>query len=93
MRNYLLRRYNSHYRINDIIHLWKIQQEIIPNDLNLTFYNTARKGWKCRRNIIQNRKIALQTIRYNSFTYRAAALFNSIPKNVKDSPVSFQKYN
>ena len=79
---YSLQRRRERY---DIIHIWKIQQEIIPNDLNLTFYNTPRKGWKCRRNIIQNRKIALQTIRYNSFTYRAAALFNIIPKDVKNS--------
>ena len=69
----------------DLIHIWKIQQGIIQNDLNLTFYDNGRQGWKCRRNIIQSRKRALQTIRHNSFTSRAAALFNVIPKNVKMS--------
>ena len=69
----------------DIIHLWKIQQGIITNDLNLTFYETPRYGWRCRRNIIQTRRKQLSTIRQYSFTSRAGALFNSIPKKVKNA--------
>ena len=69
----------------DIIHLWKIQQGIITNDLGLIFYETSRQGWKCRRNIIQSRHRKLSTIRHNSFPHRAAALFNTIPKSVKNT--------
>lgn len=79
---YSLQRRRERY---DLIHIWKIQQEIIPNDLNLTFYYSERQGWKCRRNVIQNRQVKLATIRYNSFTSRAAILFNSVPKKIKDS--------
>jgi ribonuclease P/MRP protein subunit RPP40 len=80
LKLYSLQRRRERY---DIIHIWKIQQEIIPNDLHLQFYYNPRQGWKCRRNIIQTRQRSLATVRHNSFTSRAAALFNKIPKNVK----------
>ena len=79
---YSLQRRRERY---DIIHIWKIQKEIIQNDLQLEFYHNERQGWKCRRNIIQSRQRKLATIRYNSFSSRAAALFNSIPKTVKNA--------
>ena len=79
---YSLQRRRERY---DLIHIWKIQKEIIQNDLQLQFYYNERQGWKCRRNIIQTRKRKLSTIRYNSFTSRAAALFNTIPKSVKNA--------
>lgn len=78
---YSLQRRRERY---DIIHLWKIQQELIPNDLDLEFYYKERQGWKCRRKIIQTRQRKLATIHHNSFTSRAAALFNVIPKKVKN---------
>ena len=58
---------------------------MIENDLHLQFYYNERQGWKCRRNVIQSRLKALATIRFNSFTSRAAALFNKIPKKVKNT--------
>lgn len=69
----------------DIIHLWKIHKGIIQNDLNINFYDTPRYGWRCRRNNIQSRQRQLSTIRYNAFSSRAAALFNNVPKMVKNT--------
>ena len=69
----------------DLIHIWKIQQEIITNDLDLQFYHNERQGWKCRRKIIQTNQRKLSTIRHNSFTSRAATLFNALPKAVKNT--------
>ena len=68
----------------DIIHMFKIFKGTIQNDLNLDFYETPRYGWKCRRNVIQNRQRQLSTIRNNAYTSRAAALFNAVPKSVKN---------
>ena len=79
---YSLQRRRERY---DIIHLWKTQQNIIPNDLNLNFYYNERQGWKCRRSIIQNRQRKLSTIHNNSFSSRAAAIFNTLPKSVKSA--------
>lgn len=68
----------------DLIHIWKIQNNIIPNDLNMQFYETPRHGWKCKRNPLPSRQGRLSTIKEHSFTNRAAALYNSIPKIVKN---------
>ena len=77
---YSLQRRRQRY---DLIHIWKIQQGIITNDLNLEFYLNERQGWKCRRPIIQSRQRKLATVHNNAFSCRAATLFNGLPKNVK----------
>ena len=69
----------------DIIHIWKIQQGIIPNDLELMFYETPRQGWKCRRKSLPKRERRLSTLKFHSFSSRAASLFNSVPKSIKES--------
>ena len=79
---YSLQRRRERY---DIIHLWKIHQEMIQNDLKLQFYQTLRHGWKCKRQKLPQRERHLSTIKCNSFSSRAAALFNIVPKNVKES--------
>lgn len=79
---YSLQRRRERY---DIIHMWKIQQGIIPNDINLQFYQTPRHGWKCKPEKLPQRQIHLATIKHNSFSSRAAALFNLVPKNVKEA--------
>ena len=79
---YSLQRRRERY---DIIHMWKIQNNVIQNDLELSFYHTPRHGWKCRRRKIQTRQGQLSTISSNSFSVRAAALYNTVPKIVKES--------
>ena len=82
LKLYSLQRRRERY---DIIHVWKIQQKIIPNDINLQFYETSRHGWKCKQEKLPQRQRHLATIKYNSFSYRATSLFNFIPKSVKNS--------
>jgi hypothetical protein len=69
----------------DLIQIWKIQNNIIPNDLQLTFYETSRHGWKCRMKPLPKRRRKLATIKENSFSNWAAALFNILPKQVKEA--------
>ena len=65
------------------IHMFKIYSGILPNNLELSFYESYRHGPKCRRKtlIAQNSKI--NTIRCNSFSDVGATLFNVLPKQIK----------
>ena len=69
----------------DIIHIWKMQQGIIQNDINLQFYRSSRHGWKCKLSKLPQQESHLATVKYNSFSSRAAALFNLVPKSVKEA--------
>ena len=68
-----------------IIQTWKIYKKLIPNDLSMEFYKTARYGDKCRRPIHPSRQRHLSTLHYNSFISTGPALFNVIPKKVKSA--------
>ena len=67
-----------------IITIWKILNDLHPNQLNLQFYNTPRFGTKCRRKISKAKRVHTRTLHYNSFPSIAPALFNTIPKIVKE---------
>lgn len=66
-----------------IIHIWKISQGIIPNDLDLKFYETSRHGLKCRRPRYNPRSRYISTVKFNSFTSNGPALFNVTPVKIK----------
>ena len=66
-----------------MIHIWKIAVGLIPNDLDLDFYNTARHGLKCRRPRFNQRHRKISSIKFHSFISNGPALFNVIPKNIK----------
>lgn len=67
-----------------IITVWKIMNGLHPNHLKLDFYETPRFGVKCRRPISKAKRVHTRTLYNNSFASNAPALFNSIPKKVKD---------
>ena len=68
-----------------MIHIWKISQGIIPNDLNLQFYQTSRFGMKCKLPKSNPRQRHLSTLKHESFFSRGPALFNIIPPEIKSS--------
>ena len=68
-----------------IIHIWKIAKSLIPNDLNLQFYNTSRYGQKCKIPKYNYRQKHLSTLKFNSFFSRGPALFNILPEKIKSS--------
>ena len=68
-----------------IIHIWKISKEIIPNDLNLRFYQTNRFGTKCEIPKYNPRRRHLSTLKHESFFSKGPKLFNIIPKKIKSA--------
>ena len=67
-----------------IITIWKIANNLYPNQLNLEFYNTRRFGIKCRRKVYRTTRVHIKTLQFNSFASIGPALFNCIPRRVKD---------
>ena len=67
-----------------IIHVWKILHKTAPNDINMTFYSTRRRGKCCRvPPVIINSKQKYQSRYDDSFHVNGARLWNSLPKAVK----------
>lgn len=79
---YSLQRRRERYQI---IHMYKIFKDIIPNELNLNFYETHRHGTMCKRPKLNLRNQRLSTLRNQYFTSIGPALFNSIPGYIKSS--------
>ena len=81
LRLYSLQRRRERFTI---ITIWKIANNLHPNQLNLEFYNTYRHGLRCRSKVSKSKRVHLRTLYNNSFASRGPALFNTIPKAVKD---------
>ena len=79
---YSLQRRRERYQV---IHMWKIYKEIIPNDLQLEFYESRSHGIKCRRPKLNLKNKRISTLRDNFFTSVGPALFNAIPSSVISS--------
>ena len=67
-----------------MITMWKIANNLHPNQLNLEFYQTHRFGMKCRRKVFKTRRSHIRTIQHNSFSSIGPALFNCIPQIIKE---------
>ena len=66
-----------------IIHMWKLLNNAAPNDLNVNFVDQERKGIRVKLPaLVKGATCAAQTIRDNSFSLRAAKLWNTLPANV-----------
>ena len=67
-----------------IITMWKIANNLHPNQLNLEFYPTKRFGIKCRRKLFKTKRSHIRTIQHNSFSSIGPALFNCVPRYIKE---------
>ena len=65
--------------------MFKINKNIINNDLNLQFYQTPRHGSKCRRKKLAGNSASVNTLRCNSFSDVGARLWNILPKYIKEA--------
>ena len=66
-----------------IIHMWKILNNLTPNDLNIEFINNERMGMRAKvPPMVRGATPAAQTARDNSFRVRAAKLWNILPPAV-----------
>ena len=77
---YSLQRRRERYMI---ILVWKIYNSLIPNNVNITFRETTRHGTTCLRPLGNSKYSSVNTIRFNSFTSNASALYNVVPPNIK----------
>ena len=66
-----------------LITMWKISVGLLPNNINIDFYKTARFGLKARRQYSKAKRQHLRTIRFNYFTSTGPALYNILPKKLK----------
>ena len=67
-----------------LIHMWKIVNNIAPNDLCFEFYSNARRGIKASLKPILQVGSKYQTLRDNSFAHVGPKLWNILPKNVSE---------
>ena len=66
-----------------ILHLWKIWQGAVPNDLDIQFYDHTRLGTRCKIPAIKINSTTLSRSIYDySFAVRGPKLCNAIPKNM-----------
>ena len=67
-----------------LIHTYKIVNNLAPNDLNMKFYHSDRRGSCCViPPVVKNSKQKYQTLYDNSFHVVAGKLWNSTPKEIK----------
>ena len=71
-----------------ILHMWKIWQGAVPNDLDIQFYDHTRLGTRCKIPAIKSNSTTLSSSIYDhSFAVRGPKLWNAIPK-----PPSFEVF-
>ena len=67
-----------------VIHIFKILHDMAPNDLNMEFYESNRRGNICKLPpLVRNAKAKYQTKYDQSFRVLGAKLWNLLPKQVK----------
>jgi hypothetical protein len=80
---YSLQRRRERY---SIILVWKIYYNHIPNFVNISFNESARRGVTCTRPLGSSKYSSINTMRFYSFPSVASALFNVVPHDIKSIP-------
>ena len=66
-----------------IIHVWKMLNNLAPNDIGMKFYSQNRLGMKITLPPVNNKvQASVKTDYENSFKIKAARLWNILPKHV-----------
>ena len=69
-----------------IINAWKILNGKIPNDIGMSFYKSERHGERARvPPTAKHCPVAVNTLYENSFSVKAAKLWNTLPKSVNST--------
>ena len=79
---YSLQRRRERYAI---ILVWKIMNKVIPNDINLVFNYSERRGATCIRQLGNSKVRSINTLIFNSFQSVGPALFNLVPARIKSN--------
>ena len=67
------------------IQMFKIATGLVPNNMNLEFYETRRHGLNCRKPKLKATMAHLSTVRLHYFTFRGPAIYNILPAHVKQA--------
>ena len=67
------------------IYMYKIATGLVPNNLKMNFYETSRQGIKCHLPKLKASMTHLCTVRKNFFTSTGPAIFNQIPRKIKEA--------
>ena len=79
---YSLQRRRERYQL---IYVWKILENIVPNFSNISVYSHSRRGRLCKTpEVVNHLPKATQNLLYCSLKYTGPRLFNSLPKSVRD---------
>ena len=82
LKLYSLERRRERYLI---LYVWKTKQGMCPNHTELRFHTHQRKGWFCTEDRVHPRALTrIKTLKSNSFSMRGPALFNALPKTLRD---------
>ena len=75
-----------------ILHTFKILHNIAPNDINITFTNSDRRGICANIPILsRSAKLRFQSLYDSSFAVLAPRLWNTLPKRIRQEE-SFTKF-
>ena len=67
-----------------MIHVYKILNKLAPNDINMNFYHSERRGACCKLPpLVKNSKAKYQKKYDDSFPVIGAKLWNLLPKKIK----------
>lgn len=67
------------------IHMYKIANGLVPNNMQFEFYETSRHGLKCRKPILKAGNTHLSTVRRHFFSFIGPAIFNILPIKIKEA--------
>ena len=67
------------------IHMFKIANGLVPNNMGLEFYETSRHGLKCRKPKLNASMTHLSTVRLNFFTFTGPSIYNMLPAIIKQA--------
>ncbi len=69
--------------------MWKIYHQYCPNDTNIAFKNHPRLGPRSIRPLQKSNSHHIMTLCHNYFTSAGPALFNTLPKKIKEKKSPF----
>lgn len=82
LKLYSIQRRRERYQV---IYMFKVARNLVPNNLKFEFYETSRHGLNCKRPKIPASTSHLSTVRRNFFTATGPATFNTLPGYIKEA--------
>ena len=70
-----------------VILVWKIYRGVIPNNINIIFQHSDRRGVTCLLPLGNSKySTSINNMTFHSFSSTVAALYNAVPSEIKSIP-------